>query len=159
MGAACGPHFVIFNNSHLRGLCSLHNHLAPSYGKTEYSIEQAMEKAAVSESGEPTPEYLVPLVDALRADPPKAAYYLTLLKPLEEYDRQHNGDLIRTLTVYLECGGNSVRAADRLFLHRNSLRYRLARIQALLGMDPDDPDSRLTLGVAVLLLKNERRSL
>jgi DNA-binding PucR family transcriptional regulator len=117
-----------------------------------------MEKAVVSDSEERTPEYLVPLVEALRADPQRAAYYLSLLEPLQEYDRQHNGDLIRTLAVYLECGGNSVRAADRLFLHRNSLRYRLARIQALLGMDPDDPDSRLTLGVAVLLLKNERRT-
>ena len=111
------------------------------------------------EEGAKTPQHLAPLIDALSADPQKAAYYINLLKPLQDYDRDHNGDLLKTLAVYLEYGGNSVRAADALFLHRNSLRYRLARIQALLGMDPDDPDARLTLGVAVLLLKSTRRSL
>ena len=39
-----------------------------------------------------------------------------------------------------------------LYLHRNSLRYRLARIQALTGLDPDDPDARLALQVALVLL-------
>jgi DNA-binding PucR family transcriptional regulator len=140
----------------------LHKHLVRACGKTEGGTKQVRRrKVAVGEHDESakTPEHLAPLVEALRADPQKAAYYLGLLKPLEQYDRDRNGDLLKTLAVYLEHAGNSVRAADTLFLHRNSLRYRLARIQALMGMDPDDPDARLTLAVALLLLKSTGRSL
>jgi DNA-binding PucR family transcriptional regulator len=94
---------------------------------------------------------LRPLLDALTDDPAKAEYYRGLVKPLHRYDREHHGDLAKTLAAYLRQGGNSTRTAAALFMHRNSLRYRLAHIQALTGMDPDDPDDRLALQVAVLL--------
>jgi DNA-binding PucR family transcriptional regulator len=97
-------------------------------------------------------QHLASLVEALSADPQRARYYLDLLKPLQEYDREHHGDLVRTLGAYLRHGGNSSRAADALYLHRNSLRYRLARIQALTGLDTGDPDVRLALQIGILLL-------
>ncbi len=100
---------------------------------------------------EDTPPHLAPLVDALRSDPAKTAYYRDLLSPLRRYDTEHHGDLVRTLAAYLQNGGNSTQTANALYLHRNSLRYRLARIQALLGLDPDDPDARLALGIALLI--------
>ncbi|MDQ3929072.1 MAG: helix-turn-helix domain-containing protein, partial [Chloroflexota bacterium] len=67
-------------------------------------------------------EHIAPLVEAMRADPQKAAYYLDLLEPLRQYDREHNGDLVKTLAAYLRHGGNSVQTANALFIHRNSLR-------------------------------------
>ena len=39
-------------------------------------------------------------------------------------------------------------AAERLFLHRNSLLYRLQRIEELLGVDLKDPQVRLALNLA-----------
>jgi DNA-binding PucR family transcriptional regulator len=96
-------------------------------------------------------EHVGPLLEALRADPQKAAYYKSLLKPLQRYDSEHHGDLVSTLAAYLRHGGNATRTADALYLHRNSLRYRLARIQALTGLDPDDPDARLALQIGILL--------
>jgi purine catabolism regulator len=87
----------------------------------------------------------------MRADPQKAAYYLDLLEPLRHYDHKHNGDLLKTLSAYLRHGGNSVQTANALFIHRNSLRYRLSRIQALISLDPDDPDARLALQIALVL--------
>jgi DNA-binding PucR family transcriptional regulator len=96
-------------------------------------------------------EHTAPLVEAMRADPQKAAYYLGLLEPLRQYDREHHGDLVKTLAAYLRHGGNSVQTANALFIHRNSLRYRLSRVQALTSLDPDDPDARLALQIALLL--------
>ena len=96
-------------------------------------------------------EHIAPLVEAMRADPQKAAYYLALVEPLRQYDREHHGDLLKTMWAYLRHGGNSVRTANALFIHRNSLRYRLARIHALTSLDPDDPDARLALQIAVVL--------
>ncbi|MDQ3704340.1 MAG: helix-turn-helix domain-containing protein [Chloroflexota bacterium] len=96
-------------------------------------------------------EHIAPLVEAMRADPQKAAYYLDLLEPLRQYDREHHGDLLKTLSAYLRHGGNSAQTANALFIHRNSLRYRLSRIQALTALDPDDPDARLALQIALVL--------
>lgn len=96
-------------------------------------------------------DLLAPMLDALRADPERARYYAHLLDPLRRYDREHHGDLVKTLSAYLRHGGNAVAAAGALYIHRNSMRYRLARIRALLAEDIDDPDTRLALRVALLL--------
>ncbi len=99
--------------------------------------------------------HLTPLLQALTADPHRAIYYRDLLKPLQQYDRLHHGDLVKTLAQYLRHSGHIGRTADALFVHRNSLRYRLARIRALLDVDLDDPDVRLALQVAIALAAHE----
>lgn len=64
---------------------------------------------------------------------------------LKEYDRKNHTDLLNTLEVYLTCERNYVRTAERLFIHRNSLLYRLKRIEELTDIDLEDPDVRLYL--------------
>jgi len=96
-------------------------------------------------------QHIAPLFEALKGDPQRADYYRSLLEPLLRYDREHHGDLMKTLAAYLRNGGNSQRTANALYVHRNSLRYRLARIRALTGLDPDDPDARLALQVGMLV--------
>ena len=87
---------------------------------------------------------------ALAAGTPLAAALHATLAPLREYDRLHNGDLVHSLDVYFEVGENLSRAAGLLFLHRNSLYYRLAHIQALTGLPLDDETARVWLHLAVL---------
>ncbi len=58
------------------------------------------------------------------------------MEPLEEYDRERRSDLVRTLRIYFAAGANASEAADRLFLQRNSMLYRLARIEKLTGLEP-----------------------
>ena len=72
-----------------------------------------------------------------------------VLGTLVEYDRSHNADLLHTLRIYLRCNCNAVEAAERLFLHRNSLSYRLQRIEDVLKVDLKDPNVRLSLGLAL----------
>ena len=69
--------------------------------------------------------------------------------PLLDYDREHNGALLHTLEVFLRCEGNRVRAADELFIHYNTLRYRLNQIDALTGGLSGDPTARLNLELAL----------
>ncbi len=57
--------------------------------------------------------------------------------------------LRETLWVFLQEGGNTRRASERLFMHRNTVLYRLQRIEALLGHPLDE--RRLELQVALLL--------
>ena len=58
-------------------------------------------------------------------------------------------DLLKTLEIYLDAGGNATRAAKQLFLHRNTLRQRLDRIAALLGVDLTASERWLPLQLAV----------
>jgi hypothetical protein len=68
--------------------------------------------------------------------------------PLIEYDRDHHSELLKTLVAYLEEFGALEATATRLFVHRNSLRYRLARIAELTGWDLNDPEQRFHLDLA-----------
>ncbi|GGL93661.1 DNA-binding protein [Streptomyces fumigatiscleroticus] len=66
-------------------------------------------------------------------------------------DLAAGGELVRSLTAYLDAAGDIPRAARRLVLHPNTLRYRLRRIRERFGLDLDDPDTRLVVTLAVRL--------
>lgn len=72
------------------------------------------------------------------------------IKPLETYDRERRGDLLRTLRVLFNANGNVSEAAELLYLHRNSLIYRLERVQELTGLNLKDPQARLVLQLGLL---------
>src|SRR5690606_41530717 len=67
-----------------------------------------------------------------------------LLKPLESQP----GDLIATLTAYLDAGGSVAETAAVLGVHRNTVTARLRRIEELLTADLANPDDRLALHLA-----------
>ncbi|EGO65247.1 PucR family transcriptional regulator [Acetonema longum] len=76
-------------------------------------------------------------------------FYRGTLGGIDRPDIKNRQDLLETLEIYLECQGNVVAAAEKLFIHRNTLRYRLERLQELLGRDWDNPDYRFTLWMAL----------
>jgi DNA-binding PucR family transcriptional regulator len=76
-----------------------------------------------------------------------------MISPLREHDRARGSDLVRTLKTYFATGTNASEAADRLFLHRNSMIYRLERIQTLTGLDLKD--DRVALALQLGLLASE----
>jgi sugar diacid utilization regulator len=70
------------------------------------------------------------------------------LGTLLDYDTRKQSELVRTLSVYLERGGNYNATAQALVVHRSTLKYRLQRIRELSGHDVNDPDSRFNLQLA-----------
>ncbi|MEE6134428.1 sugar diacid recognition domain-containing protein [Priestia flexa] len=73
------------------------------------------------------------------------------LEALKDYDEK--GDLLETLSVYVEENGDVNKAASRLFIHRNTLRYRLERISELTNKDPRKLSDLVELYVAILQYK------
>lgn len=66
--------------------------------------------------------------------------------------RQESGDkghLLETLGAYFRCNGNVMQTARELYIHRNTLLYRLDRIRELGGFDLDDAETRLQLQLAL----------
>ena len=74
----------------------------------------------------------------------------SVLGPLLAADKE--GVLLNTLRVYLECGRNLRRTAKVLGIHYNTARYRLKRVQKLLGLSWENPADRLTLELTLHLL-------
>jgi DNA-binding PucR family transcriptional regulator len=99
------------------------------------------------------------LAEALRRRHPDRVVAIALdhaLRPLRRYDLRHHGDLERTLVAYLQQGGSISETARRLFLHRNSVFYRLQRIEEVSGLDLQNPEVRrfLLAGLVIAGLDN-----
>jgi PucR family transcriptional regulator, purine catabolism regulatory protein len=89
------------------------------------------------------------LLFALKSSGELIAFQKEYLGALSDYDRKHDGELVQTLKVFLQ--NNAVAGAAReLHVHRNTLLYRLERIQEITGSNLEDGETRLALYVAIL---------
>lgn len=77
--------------------------------------------------------------------PPEAAHDPALHGLLSPAHRE----LARTAEVYLDCAGQAGRTAAELGIHRQTLYYRLSRVEQLTGLDLDDGEDRLLLHMAL----------
>ncbi|MEV4112671.1 PucR family transcriptional regulator ligand-binding domain-containing protein [Nonomuraea sp. NPDC049695] len=75
------------------------------------------------------------------------AFAAALLAPLTAYGSKP--DLVGSLRAYLDSNGHWDAAAQRLGVHRHTLRYRMKRVTELLGRDLDDPGVRAELWLAL----------
>ena len=73
------------------------------------------------------------------------------LGTLTEYDMRQNADLIKTLEAYFNCHGNLSQTAESLIVHRNTLLYRMNRINEIAGIDLSRPETRLALHLALTI--------
>ena len=74
------------------------------------------------------------ILDSLRDDQLQEMEDAVVGRLLDADHRGHSS-LLRTLEMYLACGGSTTDAAAALYVHRNTLRKRLARIEEILGVD------------------------
>jgi len=72
-----------------------------------------------------------------------------ILGPLLAYEG--GGDLVKTLEVFFEHNGNLSQAAEALYIHRNTLIYRMERIAEITGLDLDNTETRLAVQLALRL--------
>lgn len=79
------------------------------------------------------------------------AFTRETLGVLASYDAAHDGVLLDTLDAFFRCHGNVSKIADTLGLHRNTVVYRLGRIEEIASISLDDPEGRLCLAVALKL--------
>jgi purine catabolism regulator len=76
-------------------------------------------------------------------------FYQETLGTLLDSDTRSNSALIETLEGFFRCNGNLSETARIMHLHRNSLLYRLGRIEELLGRSLEDSELRLALQIAL----------
>jgi PucR family transcriptional regulator, purine catabolism regulatory protein len=72
-------------------------------------------------------------------------FYDSTVRPLADHDREHGTELVRSLETYLRLDRSVAEAAAQLFVHRNTLRNRLQKIEQLLALSLDSTDSIVDL--------------
>ncbi|MGW0579707.1 PucR family transcriptional regulator [Streptomyces sp. NPDC002920] len=85
----------------------------------------------------------------LLADDAVQAFADGLLRALREHDATGRGDLVASLRAWLSRHGQWDAAAADLGVHRHTLRYRMRRVEEILGRSLDDPDVRMELWLAL----------
>ncbi|MFQ5410266.1 MAG: PucR family transcriptional regulator, partial [Anaerolineales bacterium] len=85
--------------------------------------------------------------------PELAQFCDEMLGKLLAYDAQHNSTLIETLTEYFTRRGNLSQTAAALYIHRNTLQYRMERIAEITGLNLDNPETRLAMQLALKAFK------
>jgi purine catabolism regulator len=73
------------------------------------------------------------------------------LGALIEYDHRQHADLIKTLEAFFACHGNLSQTAEMLIVHRNTLLYRMNRINEIAQIDLNRPETRLALHLALTI--------
>ena len=78
-------------------------------------------------------------------------YYKKTIRPLSEYDRKNDSDLAVVLRCYLNHNGSVKETADELFVHRNTINYKLNKISEILDIDLSQLNNRLQLSIGFML--------
>lgn len=73
------------------------------------------------------------------------------LGALIEYDMRNHADLIKTLEAFFNNHGNLSQTAEALIVHRNTLLYRMNRINEIAEIDLNRPETRLALHLALTI--------
>jgi len=72
-----------------------------------------------------------------------------LLGPLLAYDERHRAELLPTLREFLACSGSWHACAARMYVHVNTVRYRIRRIEELTGRDLSSLDDQVDFFLAL----------
>ncbi|MBN9141888.1 MAG: helix-turn-helix domain-containing protein [Micrococcales bacterium] len=127
-------------------------HEVPSLVDAARSARAALAGFAVAKSwrNAPRPVLADDLLPerALAGDPLARATLITrIYQPL----RDHSGELLLTLWAYLDNGRSLEATARELFVHANTVRYRLKRISEIIGWDATGAREALILQTALIV--------
>lgn len=85
----------------------------------------------------------------------RARYLEKELLKLKNEDHTKGTDFYRTLKEYLLQGNNVSMTSKKLFIHRNTMIYRLGKINEILGVDINDPAVSKCLMISMILQEQE----
>lgn len=85
------------------------------------------------------------------------AYVDEKIGKLLQADELNDGNLHETLENYLNCNCNAKKTAEAMFLHRNTLNYRLKKIREILSCDLENLDTCLEMKMAFLISRYRNR--
>ncbi len=89
------------------------------------------------------------LLLSLQDDDALSSYCRSVLDPIEQGEGEYGDELVRSLDVFIEHNGHWEKAANALFCHRHTLRYRIRRVEQLTGRDFSNARDRIEFWLAL----------
>ncbi|HSZ14736.1 MAG TPA: PucR family transcriptional regulator ligand-binding domain-containing protein [Solirubrobacteraceae bacterium] len=89
------------------------------------------------------------LLLSVQDDEALSSYCRSVLEPIEQGEGEYGDELVRSLDVFIEHNGHWEKAANALFCHRHTLRYRIRRIEQLTGRDFSNARDRIEFWLAL----------
>jgi purine catabolism regulator len=89
----------------------------------------------------------------LKNDEEVGKYFNKTIKKLQIYDIKHDTNLVDTLEAYFGYNLNNKLTASKLFIHIETLRYRLNRIEEITGFSPNETEGIFALQMGLKLMK------
>ncbi|MCW3068065.1 MAG: hypothetical protein JWL67_690 [Solirubrobacterales bacterium] len=89
------------------------------------------------------------LLLSLQDDDALLSYCRSVLEPLEQGEGEYGDELVRSLDAFIEHNGHWEKAANALYCHRHTLRYRIRRIEQLTGRDFSNARDRIEFWLAL----------
>lgn len=74
-----------------------------------------------------------------------------IIDPILKYDEQYHSDLLSTAIIYVNHYGSAQKSAEALFVHKNTVRYRITKIAEILGLVEEEGYFYEQLSVAIKL--------
>lgn len=119
------------------------NQIHTSYERAKYALNCAKQKNQTIVDFDDLGVYRLlysiadeTIVDEMVAD---------LLRPILDYDSRHNSNLEETLLNYLRFNGSIQRVSAEMFIHKNTILYRITKIKELLNSELEDEEERMLL--------------
>lgn len=72
---------------------------------------------------------------------------------IQSYDKRYHTNYLGDLELYLSCGKNINQTAQRACVHKNSMYYRISKMQELFSLPLEDEDACFTLQLSFKILK------
>jgi purine catabolism regulator len=122
-----------------------------SFHEARYALEAARLRSA------DTPETVASYRDlgafqlllSLQDDDALMSYCRSVLGPVEQGEGEYGEELLRSLDVFIENNGHWEKAANALYCHRHTLRYRMRRVEQLTGRDLSSARDRIEFWLAL----------
>ena len=80
-------------------------------------------------------------------------FYQSAIGPLVTFDKENNTNLLETLEVFLLENANLSAAAKKLYIHRNTMTYRINKIKSILNTDFEDSEKLLKLQIGIRVMR------
>ena len=150
--------------SETQGVCQVENIVSLSASRRErkipyYVLRPVFDKSRVSYI--PVENHQVKLRELFTREEAEALQGTEEMKK-DVYDRFEKGiskldnEMIRTMEVFFKCGLNLSEAAKELYIHRNTLIYRLDKIQKYTNYDIRDFNDAVLLKIIFFIWKEKK---
>lgn len=124
---------------------SLIENFASRYDQASRALDLAQRLGNTGNVAQFRDYQVLDLLSATKKSADLGLYCHPLLGLLRQYDHKNSTELYKTLRCYIDSGGNLKNTAEMLFIHRNSLVYRIKRIEEIGIIDLNDTGTRFIL--------------